>query len=331
MIAFKGGSGDGKLGGLIKNYIEETSASITITNTSHNQIADLTSLAVMQDMGQGGPETELELSTVQDSSFVSNSPVSTDYLNFGFKQNQIVEYEVQPGDALSFIASDYGVSINSIIWANNLKNADSISPGQTLRIPPVTGAIHKIKKGDTLESIAKKYGVEKEKIIAFNRLIDSGKLSIDEEIVVPDGKMATTVARTSASSVARFSYLPDLGSYFLIPTQGRTSQGLHGRNGIDLANSCGTPIYAAADGNIAIANGNNGWNGGYGNNIKITHSNGTETLYAHLQKVLISQGSVQKGQLIALMGGKKNSPGAGRSTGCHLHFEVHGAKNPLAK
>ena len=297
---------------------------MVVSYTSHNQVADLTSLAVMQDMGQGGESADLELSPIQDSSFLSNNPVTLDYLDFGFKQNQIAEYEVQPGDALSFIASDYGVSVNSIIWANGLTRADNISPGQILRIPPVTGVIHKVKKGDTLDSIAKKYGAEKEKIIRFNRLSDNDILAVDDELVVPDGKMASS-ANVQATTAARFSHLPDLGDYFLIPSTGRNWGRIHGRNGVDIANSCGTPIFASADGFAAMVD-SVGYNGGFGKFIKLTHSNGTETLYAHASKLLITSGQfVQRGQQIALMGT------TGRSTGCHLHFEVHGAKNPLVK
>lgn len=278
----------------------------------------------MQDMGQGGQGTNLELSTIQENSFVSNNPVSLDYLDFGFKQNQIAEYEVQTGDSLSFIASDYGVSVNSIIWANGLTNINSISPGQILRIPPVTGVIHKIKKGDTLDSIAKKYGAEKEKIIQFNKVSDSGILAVDDELMVPDGKMASS-AKVQTTTAARFSHLPDLGDYFLIPTTGRNWGRIHGRNGVDIANSCGTPIFASADGSAAMVD-SVGYNGGFGKFIKLIHSNGTETLYAHASKLLITSGQfVQRGQQIALMGT------TGRSTGCHLHFEVHGAKNPLVK
>jgi murein DD-endopeptidase MepM/ murein hydrolase activator NlpD len=94
---------------------------------------------------------------------------------------------------------------------------------------------------------------------------------------------------------------------------------------VDIANSCGTPIYAAAEGTVAISDAV-GYNGGFGKYIKLVHPNGTETLYAHNTKLLVSAGEYdQRGQMIALMGS------TGRSTGCHLHFEVHGARNPLSK
>lgn len=329
LIAFKGNSGDGQsnlFSNLIKKYVEETSASMPVSNILHSQVADLTSLAVLQDMGESGSGNVLEMSTIQDSSFVSNNPVSLDYINTGFGNNQVSEYIVQAGDALSFIASDYGVSVNSIIWANNLINADNINPGQVLRIPPVSGIIHKVKKGDTVASIAKKYGVDEQKIIAFNELSEVGKLAIDDEIIVPDGKIAgTSVAKNQTTTASRFTHLPDLGDYFFAPATGYDWGRIHGRNGVDVANSCGTPIFAAADGSVAIAD-TAGWNGGFGKYIKLIHPNGTETLYAHASKLLIAVGQfVQRGQQIALMGT------TGQSTGCHLHFEVHGAKNLLAK
>ena len=84
--------------------------------------------------------------------------------------------------------------------------------------------------------------------------------------------------------------------------------------GIDIANSWGTPVYAAAAGKVIWA----GWNGGYGKTIIIDHGNGIRTLYAHLEKIEVKVGQeVSKGQEIARMGS------TGRSTGPHLHFEVH--------
>ena len=332
VMVLKGTSGEGQtslFSNLIRSYIEETSASIINITQSQNQLADINSLAALsgQNLGRGGEgSNNLNPSTIQENSLMANNPVATDYIETGFTSNQIVEYTVQPGDLLSFIASDYGVSIDSIIWANNLANANSIRPDQILRIPPVSGVIHKVKSGDTVASIAKKYGVTEDKILAFNDRKEGQPLDVGEELIVPDGQIKSTFVAQSGNAIAkRFSYLPDLGDYFMIPTKGRISQGLHGRNGVDLANSCGTPIYAAADGSATTVDGV-GYNGGFGKFIKLAHPNGTETLYSHASKLLITAGqTVTKGQLIALTGS------TGRSTGCHLHFEVHGARNPLLK
>lgn len=333
VIIFKGTSeGQANLfSNLVRSYIEETSASIVNISQSQNQLADINSLTALsnQNLGRGGEESNnLEPSTVQENSLIASNPTTTDYIKTGFTSNQITEYTVQSGDLLSFIASDYGVSMDSIIWANNLVNANSIKPNQVLRIPPVSGVIHKIKNGDTVASIAKKYGVTTDKILAFNDLVEDDSLDIGTEIIVPDGQIKSLIITrpgTQPAVAKRFSYLPDLGDYFMIPTQGRLSQGIHGRNGADKANSCGTPIYAAADGNAVTTDGV-GYNGGFGKFIKLTHPNTTETLYAHLSKIVIVAGqTVARGQLIGLMGS------TGRSTGCHLHFEVHGARNPLLK
>ena len=99
--------------------------------------------------------------------------------------------------------------------------------------------------------------------------------------------------------------------------------GLHGFNGVDLANSCGLPVSAAAAGTIIIVR-TSGWNGGYGKYIVVTHPNGVQTLYAHLSTIQTNVGEqVAQGTPIALIGS------TGNSTGCHVHFEVRGAKNPF--
>jgi murein DD-endopeptidase MepM/ murein hydrolase activator NlpD len=90
-----------------------------------------------------------------------------------------------------------------------------------------------------------------------------------------------------------------------------------------LADKIGTPIHAAAAGTVIVAR-SGGWNGGYGSFVIISHSNGTQTLYGHASKVLVSAGQyVDQGDTIALMGS------TGQSTGSHLHFEIRGAKNPF--
>jgi len=116
--------------------------------------------------------------------------------------------------------------------------------------------------------------------------------------------------------------------YFIIPTTGWNWGQIHYNNAIDVANSCGTPVFAAAEGLITESDAK-GWNDGYGQYIIIEHPNGTETLYAHLDENVAPAGKyVSQGELIGYMGATGNTHGP---TGCHLHFEVHGTSNPLAK
>lgn len=331
VLISKGASGDGQgaiFSTSISDYIENTSASISQVYDSTLQSAILGSIVDQPSgLGQGGQQNAgIKPETIQDSAFLAHSPASEDYIDQTTgKRSEVVEYTVQPGDVLSFIASDYGVTTSSIIWANDLKSADNVSPGQVLRIPPVSGVIHKTVKGDTVATIASKYGVSEDEIISFNSLPKSADIKIGDEIIVPGGKITQARSIATAKTQQRFSHLPDLSSFYMAPTIGYNWGTIHGRNGVDIANSCGTPIYAAAEGTI-ISAFSSGYNGGFGQYLKLHHSNDTETLYAHLSKVLASNGDiVSKGQLIGLMGT------TGRSTGCHLHFEVHGAKNPLSK
>ena len=75
---------------------------------------------------------------------------------------------------------------------------------------------------------------------------------------------------------------------------------------------------------MTLVRGGDGWNGGYGNYVVIKHTNGVQTLYGHLDSILVDQGqTVSKGQNIARSGN------TGQSTGPHLHFEVRGARNPF--
>jgi murein DD-endopeptidase MepM/ murein hydrolase activator NlpD len=339
VLSFWGSSAEGQgslLDAWLSDYVEEkATAWVPPPAASTQQLADLNSIyaGVGGDSSALSPAPSLEAATINQSALVANTPPDSSYLERIVQSRfQIVEYTVHQGDLLSFIASDFGVSTDSIVWANNLRNADAISPGTVLRIPPVTGVIHKVAKGDTTQALAAKYRGDAARIIAYNRLPQDGALDVGDEVIIPDGVMPNRAPAVATASIARavqsvkqFAHLPNLGGYFNLPTFGYNWGRIHGRNGIDVANSCGTSINAAAEGIVTVADPD-GYNGGFGKYVKISHPNGTETLYAHASKLFVGAGqAVGKGERIALMGT------TGRSTGCHLHFEVHGAQNPLVK
>ncbi len=247
--------------------------------------------------------------------------------------DQISVYVVRKGDTVKQIAEMYDVSVNTIVYTNDLKKDQVLTEGQTLIILPVTGVRYTIKKGDTLASIAKLFGLpDSEDIQAFNGVTNETTLSIGEVLIIPGVEISssnTTTAKPKTSSGS--SKLPSspksstsAAGYYIKPIPCDKTQGKHDRYAVDLScHTSGTSIRAAADGIVIFAK--YGWNGAFGNLMIIAHPNGTQTFYAHILpgSFKVSQGQhVSQGQVIAQVGN------TGRSTGAHLHFEVRGAYNP---
>ena len=263
-----------------------------------------------------------------DGVLISTGPVAKDDINAARGNGgEISVYTVRSGDSLSQIAEMFDVTANTILWANDLPRASAISPGDTLVILPIAGVRHVVKTGDTLASIAKKYDGNVEEIISFNQLDDAASLTAGGTLVIPGGAMQAAPVKVVTSAkptkTTSGSTLVSAGN-FVNPAPGAIkTQGLHGYNAVDLAAGVGTAIRAAAAGEVIVAK-SNGWNGGYGNYIVIKHSNGVQTLYAHLSRVDVGVGAtVASGQVMGAIGM------TGKSTGPHLHFEVRGGKNPF--
>lgn len=240
-------------------------------------------------------------------------------------KREIIEYSVQPGDTLQSIASDNGVSVNTLLWANDLSSSSTIKVGQSLVVLPADGVLHIVKSGDTLSGIAQKYKSKDDEIIAFNTLANQDDIYVGDILIVPGGIMPK-----KAVPIINNNQVPLANNFFIYPTSGRISQGIHYYNAIDVANKCGTPVYAAATG--VVQRVKYGYNYGGGNSVTILHTSGIVTYYGHLMTIFVKSGDkVNVGDRIALIGGDTGTAGDGISTGCHLHFQVMGAGNPLAK
>jgi len=263
-----------------------------------------------------------EIAIVDSTALESTGGTSEAFVELGKSgSGEISLYVVREGDTLSEIGDMFGVNVNTIVWANDLRGK-TIKVGQELVILPISGVRHTIKSGDTIKTIATKYKADVEDILSYNNLTATSKLKAGDVIIIPDGVVvptATNIAKPSGGT----SY-PSIVGFFMRPISGgKKTQGIHGNNGVDIGAPVGTPVMASASGKVIVSR-KGGYNGGFGTYIVISHSNGTQTLYAHLSANNVSIGQeVTQGEVIGSIGM------TGRTTGPHIHFEVRGAKNPF--
>lgn len=253
-------------------------------------------------------------------------------------RQEIQYYSVQTGDSVFAIARRFGITPETVLWANYdllNDNPDRLTLEMELKIPPVDGVLYEWKEGDSIEAVAARFETTPQEIIDWpgndvelvNPEIEPGKL-----VMVPGGKrefrqwLVPTIPRGRAgvspqvlgAGVCPGGYEGAYGTGgFVWPSTNRYVVGndyWSGHLGIDIGAGMGAPIYAADSGVIVFSGPAFG---GYGNMIMIDHGNGYQTLYAHLSQVSASCGrSVSQGQLIGFAGS------TGNSTGPHLHFEV---------
>ena len=133
-------------------------------------------------------------------------------------------YVVREGDTLGGIAQMFGVSVNTIMWANEVKSDKRLLVGQTLIILPVSGVRHTIKKGDTIESLAAKYKADIGEIIEYNGLVRGAVLVVGEDVTIPDGE----IEQVKTPTVPGRKGLPTYSGYYMRPVVGgHKSQGIH--------------------------------------------------------------------------------------------------------
>jgi murein DD-endopeptidase MepM/ murein hydrolase activator NlpD len=238
-------------------------------------------------------------------------------------RDKTITYTVQKGDTVSTIAQKFGISADTVRWANDLSD-DTINVGDSLQILPVTGIEYKVQSGDTVYTIAKKLATDPQKIVdfPFNDFANPETFSLvtGQILIVPDGIQPAAqpfirpqVYIAQGPSSSSFS-----ASGFTWPVHGLITQFASWYHmALDLAAPYGTPIIAAKSGVVVEAN-TGGWNYGYGNDVVIDHGGGYKSLYAHMEAVNVSPGQQVVGgsTVIGWIGL------TGRTTGAHVHFEI---------
>ena len=250
-------------------------------------------------------------------------------------------YTIEEDDLLSDIAEKTGVSKKMLYFLNPELDERRLIPGRKLLIsePDIYLGVQVVRTVTYDEEINYNTIRYEDSSLYVNQTKvkkagQKGNRVVTAEITYIDGvKTATNVINSVVTKepVTRelyvgtkdypesFSDLAGTGAFIRPISGGYTScpyGGYPGHRGIDLTfrgGSYGKPIYASASGTVILA----GWSGGYGNCVKIQHSNGYVTLYGHCSSLLVNVGeTVTQGQQIARIGS------TGNSTGPHVHFEI---------
>ncbi|MDP8321008.1 MAG: M23 family metallopeptidase [Candidatus Stygibacter australis] len=267
-------------------------------------------------------------------------------------------YIVKPGDTLSLITRQSGVSVANLKLYNNL-DSDRIEIGQKIyyaphqamkrnyiterKVPP--DGRHTVSKSEDLPLIAKMYGLDLLDLVHYNKItsweltpgdvIYLNEKGLDKESLTEKKTEKAAVPRQPIASTSKpkpkpvktrekdkSSKAPDMLQHQPVENYTITCRfnKKERHQGIDLAAPLGTPIYAVLDGKVIYS----GVQKGYGNLVILEHPDRVMTVYAHNEANIVEAGeSVQAGDKIASMGS------TGRSTGNHLHFEIRKAGQPL--
>lgn len=233
-------------------------------------------------------------------------------------RSDVTDYTVQPGDTVTSIAQQFGFERwQSVAQPNDLSKNSILKTGDSLVILPADGILYIVKSGDTIESIAARFKAKTQDILDYNN--GDSTVYVGQPVFVLGGVITQ---QAPARPAANYAPLPN--SFFILPLlKFVITQGLHYFNAVDMATSCGDPIYAAASGVVEKA----AFDRRYGYYIVIAHENGALTYYGHESAILVSVGShVTVGDQIGLVGRTGIE-----ATGCHVHFQVMGGyANPLA-
>ncbi|HEX5038132.1 MAG TPA: M23 family metallopeptidase [bacterium] len=229
-------------------------------------------------------------------------------------------YRVRKGDTLEEVAKRYRTDVQDLAEVNNIESSKELRVGSSLYIPGLTP--------NRLASLLKKEGVSVPSASKKEQKEAKNEKTEKKEKHPKGGKNAPEEGTEAVAEAEEDSGVKTERGKFIWPLEGDVSSlfGMrHGRkhDGVDISAKTGTPVYAAADGDVVFAKKMRG----YGNLVLLKHKDDFFTVYAHNSVNLVKLGTkVKKGQMVSRVGR------TGRATGPHLHFEVREgpkARNPL--
>ena len=183
------------------NSIIDTNSSVVpglekVSNKVVNLKVNPKTLATVAEMTDAPVEIKEDVlknelpSLTSSFSFAENNSVEKP-VSFSTQEKtreKVMPYTVADGDTLWSVAKKFDVTTNTIKWTNNLPDENSIKPGQTLQILPISGTLHKVAPSDDLNKVAAKYSASVPQIIEENGLIDEN-LQEGQILIIPGGSV----------------------------------------------------------------------------------------------------------------------------------------------
>lgn len=234
---------------------------------------------------------------------------------------QVRFHRVAKGETLWSIARKQRVDLDALMAMNNLSSECTILEGQLIKVPYQRARVHKVRRGDTIWKIARMYEVNENSLLEANHIQRPECLKVGMSLYIPPSASVYEPRQERPSRGYSLSGLswPLFGT--ITSKFGWRKAGFH--HGLDIAAKKGSYIRAAYAGRVIFA----GYKPVYGRTVVIQHAGNVKTVYGHAQRIMVKKGQrVKRGEAVATVGS------SGRSTGPHLHFEVHcngKAANPL--
>ena len=224
----------------------------------------------------------------------------------------MTSYKVARNETLDSIARRFRIRLDTLISVNGIGDVRRIPAGHSLKIPNIDGVVHTVRKGESISGIASARGVTILDIIDANDL-SSQIILPGQSLFIPGARLSSHDLKKALGQLVIWPISGNISSYFgYRPSPFYGSRQFH--SGIDIVGLENLPAKAAMDGRVAET----GYSVLFGNYVIVSHDDGYQTLYAHLNSIKTSRGaSIRQGERVGLIGS------TGYSTGVHLHFGVY--------
>jgi surface antigen len=165
-----------------KSYQIDTSVDNVIATNVAASVAQAANLPIATSVSNMAVTTQSKSDYLQSNTVETSKP---ELVGATGSDRKVDSYTVKAGDTVDSLAIKFGISKDTIKWANKL-TADTLAVGRVLRILPIDGTLYAVQSGDTIDSIAAKYHVDKELLILYNDLESTG-LKQNTSIILPKG------------------------------------------------------------------------------------------------------------------------------------------------